>query len=218
MELNIETRQVELEKLEPNPWNPNVMTDLVLQKERESIELYGFIDPITVRPHPTKRKRERGVLQIIDGEHRWRVATEMELVTVPVVVLDIDTVAAKKLTIILNETRGEADTLDLAKLLKDLSSSHASADELLQALPFTSRDLDELLAMASTTMPDYSGGELKVPEAGMRTLQFVVPQATADLWEQAKKRSDKVHGKADATKEAAAGIVFGRVLEDWMKA
>ncbi len=68
--LKIQT--VEVGKLHPNPWNPNRQDARTFEAERESIRNYGFIDPVTVREHPTIN----GEFEIIDGEHRWRAATE----------------------------------------------------------------------------------------------------------------------------------------------
>jgi hypothetical protein len=50
MELIGEAIYVELpiDKLRPNSWNPNQMTDEMFGKALNSITEFGFIDPITV--------------------------------------------------------------------------------------------------------------------------------------------------------------------------
>src|SRR6185312_654905 len=98
--------------IEPNPWNPNAMDDVMYGKEIESIHEFGFVDPLTCRMIGEIR-------QIIDGEHRWRVAKDhgrcvrnangvdwvehLGLAELPVTNLGIvaDT-AAQQLTIVLN--------------------------------------------------------------------------------------------------------------------
>lgn len=102
------------EHLRPNTWNPNRMDDFMYAKELESIRRFGFVVPVVVRSTATG-------MEIIDGEHRWRAAKELELDRIPVWdvgrMSDID---AKQLTVVLNETRGKADKQLLSKLIQDL--------------------------------------------------------------------------------------------------
>jgi ParB-like chromosome segregation protein Spo0J len=135
-------------ELEPNPWNPNAMDAATLTAERESIQTYGFIDPLTVREHAER-------FQIIDGEHRWRVATELDYEALPCVVLEADDATAKKLTVILNETRGQADPVLLAELLGDLRSRLNEDDAALRAgMPYND---DELRALLRVNEDDWDG-------------------------------------------------------------
>lgn len=136
--------------LEPNDWNPNQQSPRVQEAERESIEAFGFIDPIFVRPHPAKE----GVYQIIDGEHRWRTMTDLGRTEVPVIVRDLTDEQAKKLTVILNETRGDADMILLSSLLADLSS----LDDFKVGLPYTDRELAKILALSEPPEEDEIGG------------------------------------------------------------
>lgn len=213
--MGLKTDQQATTALVPNDWNPNVMKARVLQAERESIEAYGFIDPITVRPHPT----DEGRFQIIDGEHRWKVASELGIESVPVVVLDLDDNAARKLTIILNETRGRADVVDLGKLLGDLADDMGDTAELLRGLPYSEGELDELIELAGVEFPDYSDGSLDPAPAGdgTTTIQFVVSESVGRLWERVQKQSAKVHGEPDGKGESASAFVFEKVLRDWTK-
>jgi hypothetical protein len=135
------------------------MSTRVFQAEKESIEQYGFIDPITVRPHPTIE----GEWEIIDGEHRWRAADELEHEDVPVIILDDLTDAqAKKLTIILNETRGEADVALLGKLVADLRQDIELAD-LKLGLPYSDNELQHLTEVGSLDWDNFDGYEPKEP-------------------------------------------------------
>ena len=123
-------QRVPLEELKPNNWNPNRMDDFMFQKELASIAAFGFVDPITVR------QLSDGVFEILDGEHRWRAAQQLDMKMVPVWNLgDIPNPVAKQLTIVLNETRGRADEDKLSHLLTDLLNSESSAD-LMENLPF----------------------------------------------------------------------------------
>ena len=149
-----------LDAIDENPWNPNAMDDRTFDAETESVLLYGFVDPITVRRNPADPAR----WQIIDGAHRKRVVDKLvaeglpsgassSLRTmvanrrVPCVVLDLSDAWAKKLTIILNETRGRAVPVKLGELLASLAGDLGMAD-LGKALPYTQGQIDDYIALA----------------------------------------------------------------------
>lgn len=117
-------------KLRKNPWNPNRMTAAMYAKILESLELYGFIDPLLVR------KIELDVYEIIDGEHRFTGGCDLGMTEFPCVNLGmIDDAKAKKLTIIANELHGQADPGRMGDLLTDIMKL-TSLDDLIVALPY----------------------------------------------------------------------------------
>lgn len=137
-------KSVELSKLHPNPWNPNVMDEPTYRAERESIRMYGFIDPVTVRPHP----ETDGEWQILDGEHRCKAARDEGHEEVDIVVLyGLDDAQAQKLTVILNETRGSADEAKLAQLLKRLEDEQGR-DQMRLGLPYDDNTLERMIQRA----------------------------------------------------------------------
>lgn len=140
--------------IHPNPWNPNRMPPRVMEAERESIRAYGFIDPITVREHP----RIDGEYEVIDGEHRWRAAQEEGYAELPLIVIpDLSDAAAKKLTVILNETRGEADVVLLGRLLADLGRDLPD-DELRLGLPYSVAELAQLREIGDGDWAEFETG------------------------------------------------------------
>lgn len=129
---------VAIDRLQPNPWNPNKMDAFMFDKAVASIQQFGFVDPVTVR-------QVDDYYEIVDGEHRWKAAQSLGYNEIPV--WDIGPVnddVAKQLTIVLNETRGSADEAKLSDLLKDLLSDHTT-EELVFALPFSPERFDELV-------------------------------------------------------------------------
>jgi ParB-like chromosome segregation protein Spo0J len=117
------------ELLVPNPWNPNKMTAVMYGKAIESIDLYGFIDPLLVR-------EQGGLFQIIDGEHRFRAGCDLGMQNFPVIIIDgLSDTSAKKLTIVMNELHGQADPTKMGDLLNEILSS-SSLDDLLVGLPY----------------------------------------------------------------------------------
>lgn len=127
-----------------NPWNPNKMDEETFAKEKLSIQNNGFIDPIKVR------ELEDGELEIVDGEHRWRVAAELGLKTIPAINLGpISDQQAKKLTIIANELRGSPEPALLAALLRDLAVEQKSS-ELSVELPMSTAEIDAMIKASGT--------------------------------------------------------------------
>lgn len=127
---SITTELIAAKYLRPNPWNPNRMTQAMRQKVVESIGLYGFVDPLTVREVGARD------YQVIDGEHRFDVGKELGMTEFPCINLGLlDDARAKKLTIIMNELHGQADPDKMGDLLASILSD-TSLDDLLVALPY----------------------------------------------------------------------------------
>lgn len=136
---------IPVDKIVPNQWNPNRQSETVARAHRESIEHFGFLEPVLVRPHPERH----GFYEIVNGEHRWNQMRDAGEFDIPAIVRDLNDDQVKKLTIVLNETTGDPDQLLLAELLTDLSS----LDDFKVALPYTDRELEKLLAFGAPDAP-----------------------------------------------------------------
>ena len=125
-----------------NPWNPNKETPETFDRVKANITKYGFIDPVLVR------KKNDTEYEIIDGEHRWRAATEMGFAEVPCEVIDVDSFDAALLTINMNNLRGEDDPVKRGKIFKQLKNERP---DLIPMLPF-----DENQVAAEVALLDFS--------------------------------------------------------------
>jgi ParB-like chromosome segregation protein Spo0J len=130
--------------LEPNDWNPNVMTDGERDRLRAVIRKFGFLDPLTVRRHPSRVE----CYQIIDGEHRWEVGVEEGLATFPCTLVEVDDDSARMLTPILNELHGQPDSQKLGEILRDLQERHSDTT-LRELMPYSRQRFDELVGQIS---------------------------------------------------------------------
>ena len=164
----IDVVQWDVEKIYPNPWNPNLTSSRVDEAIRESIGIYGMVDPITCRKHPDLEDS----LQIIDGEHRLEACKELGFPQIPVVIIEINDANAKKLTIIANETRGRAEKVSLSQLVKEISDE-LDDDSLRLGLPYYEEELNDLLNLSSMEWGDY---EEKEPskDSGNNTSQIII--------------------------------------------
>lgn len=80
----LERKYIPVGLLEPNPLNPNKMSDGEFNLLVSNLETVGFTDPVLVRPHPEKE----GLYRIVGGEHRWEAAKLLGFEEVPATVID----------------------------------------------------------------------------------------------------------------------------------
>ena len=102
--------------LKPAEYNPRKKLkpgDKEYEKIRNSIEEFGFADPLVVNADMT----------IIGGHQRLTVAQDLGYTEVPCAVVDVDKTREKALNVALNKITGAWDENLLADLLKDIQDS-----------------------------------------------------------------------------------------------
>jgi ParB family chromosome partitioning protein len=108
------TREVAIDRLEPNPVQPRaVMGEARLQELADSIRESGIVQPIVVRPHGER-------FQIIAGERRWRAAQRAGLARVPVAVREVPDDRLLELAIVENVQREELTPIEEAAAYQKL--------------------------------------------------------------------------------------------------
>lgn len=156
--MNTTIVQVPVDKLIPAEYNPRKWDAKAAKQLRQSIEQFGFPDPIIVNSHP-KRKNI-----IIGGHFRATVAKEMGLKTVPVVYVRIaELEREKELNLRLNKNTGEWDLNILAEfdksLLKMVGFNSKDVDKIF-ADESSEDDFDPDMALAAIAMPTTKLGDL----------------------------------------------------------
>lgn len=142
-------RLIRVSRLEPNPWNPNILPDDQRARLRRSIRKRGFVLPVLIR------KIGPECYQIIDGQHRVDLARdEFHFQRVPCIVLDVSEAVARELTINLNYLRGEPEWDRYAEMLDWFVQHGKSAEDLTKTLPLTHVEVDEMLASIHDKLPD----------------------------------------------------------------
>lgn len=145
-----EVKTVKIGDVRPNNFNYNKQSGFVFEKTVESIKTYGFVDPLVART--SNEKGKLGYFEIIGGEHRLKAAEALGLTSIPVV--DLGMVSdrdARKLCIVLNETRGKADADALNSLIAELSNAGM---EDLTVLPYDESELQAMIDAANAGSPD----------------------------------------------------------------
>lgn len=111
-----ELRMIPVSVLKPAEYNPRKKLkpgDKEYEKIKNSIEEFGFADPLVVNADMT----------VIGGHQRLTCAINMGYTEVPCAVVDVDKVREKALNIALNKITGAWDENLLADLLKDIQNS-----------------------------------------------------------------------------------------------
>ena len=124
----IGVRQVPLDLLEPNPFQPRTTIDpAALAELTQSIRSHGILQPLLVRPHPVAAER----FQIVAGERRWRAAAAAGLHEVPALVHDMPDSEAAAIALIENLQRQDLNAMDEAEGFDRLLSQFGLTQEAL---------------------------------------------------------------------------------------
>lgn len=141
-----------LNELKPANYNPRVDLDEhddEYQKLKNSIEHFGYVDPIIWN----KRTNT-----LVGGHQRLKVVKSLGWETIDVSVVDLSPEDEKALNIALNKIEGDWDNSMLAELLEDLQSNNYD-------LSFTGFDFDEINDLLGPDDNEVEEGDFDVDEA-----------------------------------------------------
>lgn len=210
-----------IDRLVPHPDNPNEMSEEDMAKLRRNIELNGGHYPaVVVRDLAVTRRftaeREQGLLQIIDGEHRWRVAKSMGAQIVHVQIWrDFSDTAVDRCLQTLNHLHGKAAKKKRQLLLKRLAAETGTddAEELALVLPHDADEIAEILAEAE----NLAAGAASDMATNIRHTEPLTIFVTADqrrlIEEGLADVADQID--PDREQECREGAVIVRLLESW---
>ncbi|MBN1162500.1 DNA modification methylase [Patescibacteria group bacterium] len=132
---NLNIKKVKVSELKPSEYNPRKWDAYKVEQLKESIEKFGFVDPLIVNGAENRKNI------LIGGHFRYHLARLLKYKEVPVVYIDIpDIEREKELNLRLNANTGDWDY----KLLAEFDES------FLDSVGFTSEDLDEIFAIDET--------------------------------------------------------------------
>lgn len=135
-----------IEKMFPNPYNPNRMAEHEFSLLKKSMREDGFTQPVIILPTG----------QIVDGEHRWKAAKELGYTEIPAVTIDLDEAKRRISTIRHNTARGTHDIEAEALMLKDLEQM-GQLDWAQDQLGLSNDEIDKMLN--DLTPLDVYGGD-----------------------------------------------------------
>jgi len=162
-----------VEQLQRGRYQPRGVIDPAsLTELADSIRAQGVVQPIVVR------LIEAGRFEIVAGERRWRAAQLAGLQDVPVVVRELDDLAAMAFALIENIQREKLNPLEEAKALRTLSqhvaestgqapTQQALSGRVGKSVPWVSKRL-ALLERPESVQQAVVSGVLSVDDAARR--------------------------------------------------
>lgn len=136
-ENNIDNRNlvkdIEIEKVEPNPYQPRKIFDEdKLEELSKSIRTHGLLQPVVVI-----KKLNKYIL--IAGERRFRASKLANLDTIKAIILDIDEKKLREYALIENIQRDDLNILEIAYSYAGLINEYSMTHEELSNMVFKSR-------------------------------------------------------------------------------
>jgi ParB family chromosome partitioning protein len=125
-------RALAVTQIHPNRQQPRRHFDkTALDELAASIKEKGILQPLLVRPHPSKPN----AYEIVAGERRWRAAQQAQLHEVPVIVRDIKDKEAVEFALIENIQRADLTPIEEAetyqRLIKEFNHTHEELGEAM---------------------------------------------------------------------------------------
>ena len=147
IKININEMTVPVEKVKPNPWNPNEQTPFMRSKLKNSLKKYGYVSEVVTRELPD------GTFEILDGEHRYDEARKLGAKEILInnlgAVPDDD---ARLITMAANEIHGSRNPVKLSIILNDLRAK-PEWDGIKTDLPFSDAELNTFLSIKADAPP-----------------------------------------------------------------
>lgn len=120
--------RVGIDRIEPNPDQPRRdFAPEALAELADSLRAHGIIQPLIVRPHPSRPDR----YQIVAGERRWRAAQAARIHEIPVLVRDLDDTEVLEVALIENIQRSDLNALEEAAAYRQLMERFGHTQEKL---------------------------------------------------------------------------------------
>lgn len=113
----LEVVELDMDKVHPNEWNPNVQDEKTFNELTKDIETDGFDEPVIV----VADEATPGTYKIISGEHRWKSMKVLGKEKIPAIIKEgWDEVAQKLKTVRRNLLKGQLDSTKFTKLINDI--------------------------------------------------------------------------------------------------
>ena len=200
------TTNVQLETLVCDPDNPRAHDKRNLDAIAASLSEHGQVEPLLV---------QRSSRMIIAGNGRADAMRSLGWTEAHVVMLDVDDVQARKLSIQLNRS-GELASWNEAVLATHLEALDGLADYDVAGMGFTQDELDMLAsAYSDTTLPEpvdpEPAGEplptAPLPASDSREVHLYLRPDQLEPWQQAVRKLAQVHG-TDNTTDTVLAVVL----------
>ena len=119
-------REVPVDAIRPNPWQPRTQFDEAeLDELAQSIREHGVLQPVLVS------QQTDGTFQLITGERRWRAVKRAGMATLPAMVKEVTPQASLERALVENIPRKDLNPLEEAAAFRALLDEHGLTQEQL---------------------------------------------------------------------------------------
>jgi len=148
------------DRIVPNPDQPRrSFSDDALQELAASIREKGVIQPLIVRPDPSRPDH----FQLVAGERRWRAAQIAQIHDLPVIIREFDDTEVLEVAIIENIQRADLNALEEAQGYRQLIERFGhTQDQLAQAMGKSRSHIANLMRLLG--LPDQIQDMLRAGE------------------------------------------------------
>jgi ParB family chromosome partitioning protein len=172
---------IPIENLREAPWNPNRMDEGMLRRLRASVEKYGVVHNLVVRP------LSEDAYEVLSGNQRLKVLQEAGFSEVPCVIVAADDAKARMLAQALNRLHGEDDLGMRAELLRDVLAA-MPADEVVKILPETPESLAASASLGQESLVDSLRAWENTKGARLHHCTFQLTSSQSEVVEKALAR------------------------------
>ena len=114
----LEVHEIDINDVHPAEYNPRTLSQKKFEDIRDSLNKFGFVDPVIVNQHETRKNT------LVGGHQRVKVAKEMGYEKVPAVFVNLTLEEEKELNVRLNKNQGDWDF----SVLKETFDSESLVD------------------------------------------------------------------------------------------
>jgi ParB family chromosome partitioning protein len=162
-------------------WNPNVMDAVMHSRLRRSVERFGLVVPLVVRPIGD------ALYETVGGAQRLSVLWELGIEAAPCVVVQAGDANARLLAQALNRIQGEDDLGLRAELVRAVLEQLPEG-EVLAMLPETPAGLKALATLGQPEMASYLQNWQQAQQARLKHLTFQFTPLQLEIIEEALAR------------------------------
>ena len=203
-----------LDQLREAPWNPNEADPATLRRLGESLQRFGLVVPLVVRP------ADEGY-EVLSGNQRLRVLRAEGVLRAPCVCVPADGIQARLLAQALNRLHGEDDLNRKAALVRDLLSAMPAA-EVAAVLPDTEEAMRGLAAIGQASpaalgpqLAAWAEGQEARAAARLQVTSFPFSAEQRSVVEEAVSRA--LPRVADGGAPNRRAVALAAICADWLR-
>ena len=170
-----------LGQLREAPWNANQMDPVLLDKLKRSVQRFGLVGVLVVRPVGDD------IYEVLSGNQRLQALRELGAESVPCVVLAMDDAEARLLAQTLNRLHG-SDDLGLKAALLESVLQELSQEDVLSLLPESTASLQALGSLSQEDLASHLQNWQRAQPAKLSSFSVRLTQDQASVVESAVSR------------------------------